>query len=265
LELIDTHCHLNFDSFDGDRISVLQRAKQEGINTIIIPGVDLPSSQSAIKLSVDHSGLYAAVGIHPNEGKTWDENSIRELSILAKLPEVLAIGEIGLDYYRDRVSQDLQKAILKAQLQLAIDLNLPVIIHNRNAAKDILLILHEWYTILQRKGSSLFDHPGVIHSYEGDPATANQLIQMNFMIGINGVVTFRNAADRQNLVSALPLEKILIETDAPFMTPHPHRGQRNEPGFICAIVEKIGSLKGLSQEIVAETTTANAKNLFRWD
>jgi TatD DNase family protein len=265
LELVDSHCHLNFDSFDADRISVLHRARQEGINKILIPGVDIPSSKFATSLATDHSDLYAAIGIHPNNGSVWDDHSVLELSNLAKSPTVVAIGEIGLDFYRDRIPQDHQKHILQAQLQLAFELNLPVVVHNRKATNDIMVILDEWYTTLKKAKSYLVDHPGVLHSYEGDLSTAYQLIQMNFLIGINGVVTFRNAADHQNLVTGLPLEKMLLETDAPFLAPHPHRGQRNEPSYICAIVEKIASLKGLSPELVAEMTTSNAKNLFRWD
>jgi TatD DNase family protein len=255
MQLTDTHCHLDFDAFDADRSQVIERARAVGVQWIIDPGVDLSSSRAAIRLSETHAGVFAAAGVHPNDALSWDNHTLPELRQMATHPRVVAVGEIGLDYYRDRAPKDVQQRIFRQQLDLAAELGLPVIIHCRNATADVLRILAE------KRASTL---KGVLHSFSGDQAAAEQALALGFWIGITGPVTFQNAADLQLLVSRLPLENLLIETDAPFLTPHPRRGQRNEPAHVHFVAEKIAALKGLPLQVVAEATTANAARLFDW-
>lgn len=262
--LVDTHCHLDFHAFNKDRADIINKAHQAGITRILNPGIDLESSRGAIKLAEAHPEIFAAVGVHPNDALGFHENAITELRVLAKNPKVVAIGEIGLDYYRDRAPISLQHHILIEQLQLASELNLPVVIHSRNANADIIQILADWYTQLIKKGSILVTRPGVLHSFSGDEKMAQQALERNFFIGITGPITFLNTHDLQHLVANLPLESLLVETDAPFLTPHPHRGQRNEPVYVKLVVEKIAALHNKPFPFVAETIRQNAVRLFNW-
>lgn len=261
---VDTHCHLNFDSFENDRQEVLERARQAGVRRILNPGVDLASSRAAVELAQSHEQVYAAVGVHPNDALSWNEGTIDALQELAEHPKVVAIGEIGLDYYRDRAPRDLQMKIFGQQLLLAERVGLPVVIHNREATADILGMLEEWQMGLMATSPMLADRPGVLHSYSDNEANAMQAIDFNFFIGITGPVTFHNAPELQHVVTALPIERILTETDAPFLTPHPHRGKRNEPAYVRVITEKIAQLRDLPVEIVAEIIENNAGRLFNW-
>jgi len=262
--LVDTHCHLNFDVYDPDRSAVVERARQNGLTRILIPAVDLETSKTAIQYAQEFSEVFAAVGIHPNDGASWTEKSISELKSLADETKVIAIGEIGLDYYRQHTPHDLQKAIFRQQLDLAAQLNLPVVIHNRDAAGDILNILREWYTIMITGGSRLQSFPGVMHSFSGDVAFADELTSMNFKLGINGPVTFRNSQALQSTVRYLSVETLLMETDAPFLTPHPYRGKRNEPANVRIVAEKVAELKQEPVEKIIQVTTAEADKLFGW-
>jgi len=268
--LADTHCHLDFNLFNEDREQVLERARQAGLLHILNPGIDLASSRLAQKLAETYDSVCAAVGVHPNDSLTWEEASptgggtLQALRELAARPKVVAIGEIGLDYYRERAPHAVQQAVFRRQLDLAAELALPVVVHNRQASADVLRILAEWQSGLAKSGSPLADRPGVLHSYAGDLVTARQAISLGFLIGITGPVTFKNALDLQKVVSALPLESLLIETDAPFLTPHPHRGQRNEPAYVRMVAEKIAFLHNRPVSVVAETTSANASRLFNW-
>lgn len=263
--LTDTHCHLDFSSFDPDREAVLERAIHQGIQHIINPGITLATSQAALQLARKYKGLvFASVGIHPNEGMEWQDHSINELREMTGTPEVVAIGEIGLDYYRNRLAPELQRTVFCMQLELAASLALPVIIHNRQATADTLDIIHDWVIQLEATNSTLFKRPGVFHSFSGDIETAQRIIDMNFYLGIGGPVTFKNAKGQQELVSKLPLDRILLETDAPFLAPHPYRGQRNEPAFIALVVEKIAELHQVDIRQVVEMTSHNADILFSW-
>ncbi len=264
MTLTDTHCHLDFHAFDDDREMVLDRARSAGLTRILDPGIDLASSGVAVKLSESYPEVYAAVGIHPSDARQWEPGTPASLHKLAKSPKVVAIGEIGLDYYRDRAPRDVQQRVFHQQLDLAAELNLPVIVHCRDAADDVLGILTDWQSRLLAAGSPVADRPGVLHSFSGEESTARRAIALNFFIGITGPVTFLNARDHQAVIARLPLEKLLIETDAPFLTPHPHRGQRNEPGHVRLVAQKISELHHLPVEFVAETTTANANRLFAW-
>lgn len=269
--LVDTHCHLSFQAFDADRQAVLARARQAGLGRILNPGVDLESSRQGVELAHQISEVYAAVGVHPNDSATWDPHNLDYLRELAGHPKVVAIGEIGVDYYRDRSPRDAQRRILESQLQLALQAGLPVIIHLRNASQadrragaDLLEILKDWQVEVKKKNKRLFGCPGVLHSFSEDSAYASKVLELKFLVGISGPVTFHKAVELQEVVKVVPLASILIETDAPFLSPHPLRGRRNEPGNAMFIVERVAQLRGITQEEVIKTTTANAERLFHW-
>ncbi|HVN56480.1 MAG TPA: TatD family hydrolase [Anaerolineaceae bacterium] len=262
--LADTHCHLDFQAYDSDRDQVISRAWEKGVKWILNPGIDLQTSRDAIRLAEMFPGVYAAVGVHPNDGLSWDAGTLQELEKLAGHPRVLAIGEIGLDYYRDRTLPKVQMKIFRTQLELAARLHLPVIVHCRQAMEDLQKILKEWcFTIHSRVGEEKKPF-GVLHSFDGDLDEARQAIEMSFLIGVGGPVTFQNARQKQELIKALPLENIVLETDAPFLTPHPYRGQRNEPGYIPLIAEAVATLQKRPFDTVARVTTQNAARLFSW-
>jgi TatD DNase family protein len=262
--LVDTHCHLNFDVFDHDRISVVERALKSGITRILVPGVDIESSIAAIQCANEFPKVYAAVGVHPNYGASWTNSSYSELRDLAGKEKVVAIGEIGLDYYRDDTPIAIQKSIFQQQLDLAAEVGLPALIHNRDSSIDILNILQEWIQGLVNHSSRIADNPGVMHSFSGDSAYARILVSLNLKIGISGPVTFQKSFELQSVVASLLTESLFIETDAPFLSPHPFRGKRNEPANVRIVAEKIASLKGESLDNVTKITTAEADKLFRW-
>lgn len=262
--LTDTHCHLDFEWFDKDRDQVVERAREAGITRILNPGIDLASSHSALELADRFTEVYVAVGIHPNSASTFNQESMPRLRELASHPKVVAIGEIGLDYYRDRAPRDLQQRIFRLQLELAAESGLPVVIHNREATADVLQLLLEWQTQLVEAGSVLAQRPGVLHSYAENEENGRKAIESNFTIGITGPVTFRNAPELQRVVASLPVTHLLIETDAPFLTPHPLRGQRNEPALVRWVAEKIAELHSSSVSEIARETSQNADRLFNW-
>jgi TatD DNase family protein len=264
LRLVDTHCHLNLNLFRDDFDSVLTRAWDQGVERILIPGTELGNSQFAAELCDLHPNLFASVGVHPNEANEWNETSLQRLAVLIRHPKVVAVGEIGLDYYRKYARPALQKDVLQKQLNFAAEFNLPVIIHSRESLHELLPILTNWQEKLSAAGHPLASHPGVLHSYDGDLETARRAIAHGFFIGITGPVTFKNAAERQELVRDLPIDSLLIETDAPYLTPHPYRGRRNEPAYVSFVAEKIADLHQMEVEEVAERTSRNADRLFSW-
>ena len=286
--LTDTHCHLDLDKFDEDRDAVLQRALAAGVTRILIPGMDYESSLAGIKLAEAQPNIYAAVGFHPTDLDKWDESSIENLRKLI-LPhpnpspagrgtqsegKIVAIGEIGLDYYwvKEADKQAIQREVLKQQLKLAQAVNKPVIIHMREendawfgqASTDLLYILSEWHQELVAHNHALKDKPGVLHSFNGNLETAQKAIALNFYIGVTGPVTYKNAEEKRNIIKQLPLTHLLIETDAPFLTPVPHRGKRNEPAFVAHIADKIAEIHTTTREQIAQITSANANRLFGW-
>jgi TatD DNase family protein len=261
----DTHCHLDFSRFSKDRDQVLKRAWKANLIWILNPGTDLETSQAAIDLARRHpSKMSAAVGIHPNIGKPWTADILPALRKLAQQPETVAIGEIGLDYYRQHTPFDQQRTMFKSQLDLAAELSLPVIIHSRDAIEDVLSILQRWQQSLSAQGHPLAKRPGVLHSYSEDYDHARAAIDLHFLIGVSGPVTFNNAPERKSVTRNLPLESLLLETDAPYLTPHPHRGKRNEPAYIPLIAEEVARLHNTSPKAVAEITYQNAQRLFRF-
>lgn len=272
MELADTHCHLDFGKFDADRPDVLNRARAAGVSRVLIPAVTLPSSLSAVKLADSDPMLFAAIGVHPTDALTWDDGTAEALRGLASNPKVVAIGEIGLDYYWDSAPHDVQQRVLREQLDLAAELELPVVIHLREAgdaedgdcARDGMILLGDWANRLERDGNPLAKRPGVLHSFSGSASTAKRAIDLHFHIGVTGPVTFKNAVRRQQLIASLPLERLLIETDAPFLAPEPRRGRRNEPANVAHIADKIASLHSRTPEEIAAITSENARRLFRW-
>jgi len=270
--LTDTHCHLDFEKFDVDRPEVLKRAWEAGLTRILVPGLDLASSRSAVKLAESHPNLFAAIGVHPTEALNVERSTFNDIQSLARNPKVKAIGEIGLDYYWDAAPHDVQQMVLREQLNLAAELTLPVVLHLREAgdapegecASDLLTILEEWVNRLQRSQNPLAERPGVLHSFSGNLATAGTSLQLNFYIGITGPLTYKNAESKRQLVKVLPLDRILIETDAPYLSPVPQRGRRNEPAFVRHIADKIAEIHSKNTEEIAALTTANAARLFAW-
>lgn len=262
--LTDTHCHLDFDRFDEDRERVIARAKEQGLTRILIPGIDLQTSRAAVALANEVKMIYAAVGVHPNSGTEWTADSRRELEKLAEHPKVVAIGEIGLDYYWDKTPKPLQRKVFREQLDMAAGLGLPVIIHNREAFEDIVPMLVDWQEELAADGNQLAEKPGVLHSYSGNIMQAELVLSSGYYLGFTGPVTFKNAADMQEVAQKMPLDKILIETDSPYLTPHPFRGQRNEPSYVYYVAEKIANLRGMSLQEIGKMTSGNAKILFNW-
>lgn len=264
IKLVDTHCHLNFEEFDRDRKAVVERAKEVGISRILVPGIDVETSKTAIDCASEFDEIYAAVGFHPNQGLHWTTSTIFDLKKLALRKKVVAIGEIGLDYYRDRTPKELQLRIFIEQLQLAAELGLPVIIHNREASEDILKILDKWYHGLPSTWVELENYPGVMHSFSGDEFFAADINSLNFKLSISGPVTFKKSQSLQAVVASQAIQNILIETDAPFLAPSPFRGMRNEPANVRIVAEKISEIKEVSFENVAKITTTEADKLFRW-
>jgi TatD DNase family protein len=270
--LTDTHCHLDFNKFDEDRDSVIQRALEAGIERILIPGLDLESSRSALNLAESQPNFYAAVGFHPTDLENFSEKAFEEVRELVNHPKVVAIGEIGIDYYwvKEPEKRAFQREILKRQLAFALTVSKPVVIHMReendawfgSASADLLDILVEWHGNLQNH--LLAEKPGVLHSFNGNLETAQKAIDLNFFIGVTGPVTYKNAEEKRQIIRQLPLERLLIETDAPFLTPVPQRGKRNEPAFVAYIADKIAEIHMTTREQVAQITSMNAASLFGW-
>jgi TatD DNase family protein len=257
MNLVDTHCHLDWNSFDADRETVIDRAAQAGVTRMITIGVDAPSSRRAIEIAEAHDAVYTAVGVHPNDCAEFNTAQLNDIRSLAQHPKVVAIGEIGLDYYWHKVDRTVQARAFRAQLELAAELNKPVIIHSRDAAPDVLTILEEF---AQRAVGST----GTLHSYFDDLAIAQRAFAIGFYIGVTGPLTFKKAEREREIIKQVPLDRILIETDAPFLTPVPHRGERNEPAFVKHIAETLARVRGQSIEEVARQTTYNAEKLFGW-
>ena len=276
MNLTDTHCHLNLDKFDADRNEVLERAWRAGLTRILVPGLDLRSSQHVVNLAAAHPNLFAAIGVHPSETRAFEPTMLDDLRALRTAKDtaakIVAIGEIGLDYYWDDAPHDWQQTVLEQQLALAGELNLPVVLHVREAnddqdgdcARDMLNILERWLDRLRVGHSALAEAPGVLHSFSGSLNTAIRALELNFYVGVTGPVTFKNAEAKREVVKSLPFERLLIETDAPFLAPVPQRGRRNEPAFVCHIVDKIAEIHHKTPEEVAAQTTANAARLFSW-
>ncbi len=259
VELIDTHCHLNFHKYNDDHDEVIQRAHDAGVHRIIIPAIDLDTCQEALTLADQYEEIYVAVGIHPNSTTDFSDDTLDAVRDCAKHSKVISIGEIGLDYYWDKSPKDIQRKSFEQQLELASDLELPVIIHNREASVDTLDVLETWASDLP---DSLKQRPGVLHSFSAAPDIAERALAIGFYLGFTGPITFKKAQDLRDVAETVPLDRILVETDGPFLTPHPYRGKRNEPAYVQYMTEKLAELHNVSYEEMAKYTTDNAVRLF---
>ncbi|WP_026893597.1 TatD family hydrolase [Clostridiisalibacter paucivorans] len=251
--LLDSHAHLDDKRFDRDRDKLIRELKENDVSLVINPGADVASSVRAVSLAEKYDNIYAAVGVHPHEAKAMDEDTIEILRNLAKKDKVIAIGEIGLDYYYDNSPRDIQKKWFREQIKLAKELKLPIIVHDRDAHKDTFDIIKE------EKDENL---TGVLHCYASSADMAKEYIKLGFYISFAGPITFKNAKTPKEVAKAIPLERILIETDSPYLTPEPHRGKRNDPVYVRYIAGIIAELKGITFEEVANATAKNAKELF---
>ena len=255
MELIDTHCHLDWNAFDPDRVAVIDRAVEARVRRMITIGVDVPSSRRAIEIAEQHEAVYAAVGVHPNDGADFDAAMLQEIRSLARHSKVVAIGEIGLDYYWQKVEHDTQARVFRAQLELAAEIDKPVIIHSREAAPDVVTILEDF---TQRSARLA----GTLHSYFDDLAIAQRVFVLGFYIGVTGPITFKKSDREREIIKQVPLDRVLLETDAPFLTPVPHRGERNEPAYVPYVAETIARVRGQPIEEIAWQSTQNAERLF---
>lgn len=251
--LFDTHCHLYDAAYDADRPAVLERARAAGIGRMLCPATDRQSSEACVELARHYDGIYAAVGIHPQEAGRVQPGDIEAIRRMAEQePFVVAIGEVGLDYHYDTLARDTQKEIFIEMIGLARDLDLPIDIHDREAHGDTM-------EILRRYGKGL---RGVFHCYSGSLEMTTELIRMGFYFGFTGTVVFPNSKRAKQVASRIPMERILIETDSPYLTPPPYRGRRNEPAYVRYVAEEIARLRGLDVEYVTSQTTANGLQVF---
>ena len=251
--LFDTHVHVNAEQFNEDLEEVIERAKEAGVNNMVVVGFDRPTIIRAMELIEAYDFMYAAVGWHPVDAIDMTEDDLQWIEELSNHPKVEAIGEMGLDNHWDKSPKDVQMEVFRKQIRLAKKVGLPIIIHNREATADIVNILKEEEA--SRVG-------GIMHCFSGSAETALECINMNFYISLGGPVTFKNAKKPKEVAAAVPLDRLLIETDCPYLAPHPYRGKRNEPSYVKLVAEQIAEIKQLTIEEVSQATTENAKKLF---
>lgn len=250
--LFDTHAHYDDDWFDEDRDALLSSLPEKGVGLVVNPGTTLETSRMAVAMAEKYDHIYAAVGIHPENCHDFAPRHIDALRELARHPKVVAIGEIGLDYYWDtNPPKEFQQEVLRAQLALAEELCLPAILHDRDAHADVLAIVKEFPRVR-----------GVFHCYSGSVEDARTMIKLGWMLSFNGAATFKNARKAPEVIADIPLDKLMIETDAPYLAPVPFRGQRNDSGYVHLVAEKIAQIKGLSADEVERVTWENGKVFF---
>jgi len=252
VKYFDTHCHIDFSHFDRDREEVIKRAKDMGVVYIVDVGIDVETTKKAIELAEKYEFIYASAGIHPSEVNNSSENALNEMETLAKNKKVVAIGETGLDYHYSGIIKEKQKEFFKAQIEIARKLNLPLIIHQRESKEDLIKILEE----------SDLPEKIVFHCFGGDGELAKYCEERGFYISFTGIVTFKNALKVKEVAKNYPVEKIMAETDAPFLSPHPFRGKRNEPMFVKYIIKEIAELKGVNLEKISEIIFTNSLHFF---
>ena len=250
---IDTHAHLFYPNFEGELDEIISRAKENAIDYILVPATDIKTSEQVIDLTEKYEIVYGAVGVHPHDTKNWNSSFIPKIEKLAKNKKIVAIGEIGLDYYYDFSPKEKQIEAFKAQIDLALKLDLPVIIHNRDSDEDIMEIIRSYC------GSGL---KGQFHCFNGSLQDAMELVGMNFMISFTGNITFKKADTLRKILSSIQIDNLLLETDSPFMTPVPFRGQRNEPAYVKLVADKIAEVQDLTINDIANATSLNAFKLF---
>ncbi|KFF57513.1 TatD family hydrolase [Bacillus subtilis] len=252
--LFDTHAHLNAEQYDTDLEEVIERAKAEKVERIVVVGFDRPTIIRAMEMIEEYDFIYAAIGWHPVDAIDMTEEDLAWIKELSAHEKVVAIGEMGLDYHWDKSPKDIQKEVFRKQIALAKEVNLPIIIHNRDATEDVV-------TILKEEGAEAVG--GIMHCFTGSAEVARECMKMNFYLSFGGPVTFKNAKKPKEVVKEIPNDRLLIETDCPFLTPHPFRGKRNEPSYVKYVAEQIAELKEMTFEEIASITTENAKRLFR--
>lgn len=252
--LFDTHAHLNAEEFDADREEMLERARDLGVSRILNIGFNRETIPTSLQLAERYDYIYSSVGWHPVDAKDYQAEDYEWLKSLTKHPKVIAIGEIGLDYYWDTSPKEVQQDVFREQIRLAKEVNLPILIHNREAHGDVL-------NILQEEGADQVG--GIMHAFSGSVEMAMACIEMNFYISFGGPVTFKNARKPKEVATEIPLDRILIETDSPYLTPHPFRGKRNETGYVRYVAEVLAELRGLTTEEIADITYKNAVRALR--
>ncbi len=250
--LFDTHAHLNDPAFDEDREAVLMGLKEKGVEYVMNVGCCLESSRDCIAMAEKYPFVYASIGSHPDSADEVDDDVLEQYRQMARHPKVKAIGEIGADYYYETIPRQIQLQAFRMQMELAREVKLPVIVHERNAHDDGMRVVKEFK-----------DVTGVFHCYSGSAEMARQLVNMGWYIGFTGVLTFKNARKAVETAQQIPLERIVLETDCPFMAPEPFRGKRNDPGYLFRMAEKLAELRGISVEEVHAVTMDNAKRLYR--
>ena len=253
--LIDTHVHLNADHYDADLDEVMDRAREAGVEKMVVVGFDRKTIERTMQLIDDHEDVYGVIGWHPVDAVDCTDADLEWIEELSKHEKIVGIGETGLDYHWDKSPKDVQKDIFRRQIALAKRVNLPIIIHNRESTEDCVEILKE---------EGAHEAGGIMHAFSADEKTADEVLDMNFYISLGGPVTFKNAQLPKDIAEHVPLDRLLVETDAPFLTPHPYRGKRNEPAYVKLVAEKIAELRGISYEALAEATTENAERLFNF-
>jgi len=251
--LFDTHVHLNVDQFKEDQEAVIKRAQANGVEKMVVVGFDHETIKGAMALVEKYAFIYAAVGWHPVDAVDFTDEDLRWLEELSQHEKVVALGEMGLDYHWDKSPHDVQKEVFRKQIALAKKVNLPIIIHNREATKDVLKILQE---------ENASEVGGILHCYSGDVDDIPQALELNFHISLGGPVTFKNAKAPKEVAKIVPSDRLLIETDCPFLAPHPHRGKRNEPAYVRLVAEAIADLRDVPVATVEAETTRNALRLF---
>ena len=250
---IDSHAHIQLSQFNQDREAVLTRAEKADVSNILVIGFDMETSLGAVELAEKHTHIYATVGMHPHDAKDLTPDVLKTFRELAEHPKVIALGEMGLDYYRNLSPRPVQKEAFKQQLDLAEELQMPIVIHNRDAYMDILPILEA------RQGRVR----GVLHCFTGDVELMQRSLAIGFHIGIGGIVTYPSAKDIRAVAREVPEDRLLIETDCPWLAPQFRRGKRNEPAYVRAVAEKIAELRDTSIEAIGKITTENFKNVFK--
>lgn len=253
---IDTHTHLNDQAYQGELEKILERMAQAGVDRAVVVGFDLPSSQKAVELAHLYPQLYAAVGVHPHDAKDYTDETGAELRRLLRESKVVALGEVGLDYHYDHSPRGIQQEVFRRQIRLAREQNMPLIIHDRESTGDLMAILRE---------EQANEVGGVFHCFSGSVETAREALAMKFYISIAGPVTFANARRLPEVILEIPADRLLVETDCPYLTPHPYRGKRNEPAYVAFVGREVARILGVSPEELAHQTAENAGRCFCWN